>query len=144
MYPINLVFHRMPGHPLAAASAVIHLGWRHEPPSLLGISHFLEHVHYFGSVRYPDIDKETARYGTEINGSTLAEATVFSFVSLREDFPYLLDVLLDMVYHPRFDGAALERERQVVAGGPLIRNQATPLGSGSASRSMSPSSGSIS
>lgn len=113
---MKLVFHPISSHPLAAAAVAVHVGWRHEPPSLLGISHFLEHIHYLGSVRYPDVDKETARCGTEIDGPTLAEATLFSFASLKEDFLRLLAVLLDMVYHPRFDGAAVERERQVVTG----------------------------
>lgn len=113
---MKLVLHHMPGNPLASASVLVRVGWRHEPPRLLGISHFLEHVHYLGSVNYPDIDREMAVYGSEINGPTLAEVTIFSLVSLKEDFLQILPVLLDMVYNPRFDKEAVERERKIVLG----------------------------
>lgn len=123
---MKLVLHHMPGNPLAAASVLVRVGWRHEPPRLLGISHFLEHVHYLGSVSYPNIDRETAVYGSEINGPTLAEATIFSFVSLKEDFLQILPVLLDMVYNPRFDKEAVGRERKVVMGATNDDSDYTP------------------
>lgn len=102
-------------HPLVAAALVVRVGWRHEPPSLGGISHFLEHACFGGSARYPDIEREEARLGVQIEGLTLAGATVFSFASLKEDFSHLLSVLLDMVYHPRLDVETIERERRTVA-----------------------------
>ena len=110
---MNLFCHHLK-HPLIAASIVVHIGWRHEPSQLMGISHFLEHVHYLGSKHYPDIDAETARFGTEINGPTLPESTAFSFTVLKEDFFYVLPVLLDIVYFPRFDSESIERERNIV------------------------------
>ncbi len=101
-----------PQQPFLAAAVVVHVGWRHEPPALAGISHYLEHVHYLGSRRYPNIDAVTARYGVQIDGPTEAENTTFAFTALREDFFALLPVLLDMVFHPRFEPQAVERERQ--------------------------------
>jgi len=101
-----------PQQPFIAAAVVVHVGWRHEPPAVAGISHYLEHVHYLGSRRYPNIDAVTARYGLQINGPTEAESTTFAFTALREDFFAVLPVLLDMVFHPRFEPQAVESERQ--------------------------------
>ncbi len=102
----------LPQQPFIAAAVVVHVGWRHEPPALAGISHYLEHVHYLGARHYPDIDAVTARYGVQIDGPTEAETTTFAFTALREDFFALLPVLLEMAFHPRLDPKAVERERQ--------------------------------
>lgn len=113
---MRVITHHLLGHPLASAAVGVRVGWRHEPPDLQGITHFLEHVHYLGSMRYPDIDAATARYGVGIDGPTLTEGTIFSFTALREDFLHLVPVLPDMVYHPRFAPKAVERERKVILG----------------------------
>jgi len=106
----------MPGHRLASAWLYVKVGWRHEPPQKRGLSHFLEHAIYLGSHRYPDVDAETGRYGVHFDGPTLAEATGFGFTCLKEDLPHLLEVLLDMVFHPRLEPEAIEGERIVVLG----------------------------
>jgi len=121
---MKLILHHLPKHPLASATVGVRLGWRHELPQQQGIVHFLEHVHYLGSIRYPDIDAETARYGVEINGPTLAEGTIFSFTSFKEDLPHLLRVLLDMVYHPRLE--TVEQERKVILGSVSDESDYTP------------------
>jgi len=123
---MKILWHHLPRHPLASAAVGVRSGWRHEPPQLQGVAHFLEHVHYLGSIRYPDVDAETARYGVEINGPTLAEGTIFSFTSLKEDLPYLLRVLLDMVYHPCLEAEAVEREREVILGSVGDESSYTP------------------
>lgn len=119
---MKILVHRIPGHGLAAAELLVGVGWRHEPAELLGVSHFLEHVLYRGSARYPDIESETARYGISFDGVTLPEATGYSFLSLREDFFALLDVLFDLVFHPRMDPESVEAERPIVAG--AVSNEA--------------------
>jgi len=62
------------------------------------------------------VDAEAGRYGVHFDGPTLAEATGFGFTCLREDLPHLLEVLLEMVFHPRLEPAAIEGERRVVLG----------------------------
>ena len=120
VYSVNCqmksIYHYLPGHPLASAWLYVKVGWRHEPPQKRGLSHFLEHVLYLGSRRYPDVDAEAGRYGVHFDGPTLAEATGFGFTCLREDLPHLLEVLLDMVFYPRLKPQAIERERLVVLG----------------------------
>lgn len=113
---MELRFQKIPGHPLVAAEILVGVGWRHEPEDLLGISHFLEHVAFRGSVRFPDIDGEAARHGISFGGITHPEATGYNFLSLREDFFSLLSVLLDLVFHPRIAAEDVEAERPIVAG----------------------------
>jgi len=113
---MNLVYYCLPNHPLASAWLYVKVGWRHEPPEKRGLSHFLEHALYLGSRRYPDVDAATGRYGVHFDGPTLAEATGFGFICLKEDLPHLLKVLLDMVFHPCLEPKAIEGERLIVLG----------------------------
>ncbi len=123
---MKLILHRLPNSKLAGAKLSIRVGWRFEPPRKRGISHFLEHVLYLGSRNYEAIDIETGKYGVTIDGPTEAEATSFEFIGLRENFPQLLEILLDMVFHPRFLEAKVEKERSVVAGAISQESDYTP------------------
>lgn len=113
---MKIFVQRIPQSELAAAELLVGVGWRHEPEELRGVSHFLEHVLYRGSVRYPNIDAEAARYGISFDGVTLPEATGFNFLALPGDFFALLDVLFDLVFHPRMNPESVEAERPIVAG----------------------------
>ncbi len=80
----------------------VNVGWSHEPHGKEGISHFLEHALFLGNEKYPDPDDTTSKYGVILNGQTLPERTVFYFSAIREDAPDIIDVLLSLVFEPRF------------------------------------------
>jgi len=91
-------------------------GSRHEPASLNGISHFIEHLVFKGT------EKRTAReialamdsVGGQMDAFTSKEYTCFYAKVLDEHLPTAVELLSDIVRRPRFDPTELERERQVI------------------------------
>ena len=105
-----------PDTPAVAAGILFPVGARHDPPKLLGISHFVEHTLFSTNRRW----NETALYrqiearGGVLNGETGPEHT---FYYLRISGDYLasaLDVLVDLVFHPTFKDDSVQRERKVI------------------------------
>ncbi|ANM28667.1 hypothetical protein ABI59_02110 [Acidobacteria bacterium Mor1] len=91
-------------------------GSRHEPPAVNGISHFLEHLVFKGTDRRSahEIALAADRVGMQLDAFTTKEYTCFYAKVLDEHLEECVDLLADIVQHPRFDPVELERERQVV------------------------------
>jgi predicted Zn-dependent peptidase len=91
-------------------------GSRDEPARVNGISHFIEHLVFKGT------ESRTAReialamdsVGGQIDAFTSKEYTCFYAKVLDQHLAEAVDLLGDIVQHPRFDPTELERERQVV------------------------------
>jgi predicted Zn-dependent peptidase len=92
-------------------------GSRYETPELAGVSHFIEHLPFKGSEKWP-----TARHVSEaiegvggiMNASTDREVTVFWCKVARPHFRTALDVLLDMLMNPLLEPEEVEKEREVI------------------------------
>ena len=91
-------------------------GSRHETPAISGISHFLEHLVFKGTERRTahEIALAADSVGMQLDAFTTKEYTCFYAKVLDEHLDDCLDLLSDIVRHPRFDPEELERERQVV------------------------------
>ena len=92
-------------------------GSRHEKLSECGYSHFLEHLIFKGSERYPTpkaISHPIESIGGSLNASTGLEQTGFFAVVPYDGLPLALDILTDMVSRPIFDQSNVELERNVV------------------------------
>lgn len=89
-------------------------GSRDEPASLVGATHFIEHLLFKGSSRYTaeEIAQVFDSLGGELNASTSREYVVVYGRFLDEHLPMALDVMTDMLLTPTF--ADLDREREVV------------------------------
>lgn len=87
-----------------------------ERPNQRGIAHFLEHMFFKGSKKYPDmkIAKTIERFGGEINAFTSFDYTCYYINAPWKKGLKALDVLLDMVCNPQFKKQDLIPERQVV------------------------------
>ena len=101
----------------AAAALDVNVGNANDPDARPGLAHFLEHVLFLGTEKYPDPD-EYRRFVAEHGGSTNATT---SFAHTRYffdvDAAYLEDALdrfAQFFLSPRFDPAYVGRERQVV------------------------------
>jgi len=81
-----------------------------------GLTHFIEHLCFKGTEKRSalDIAREIDEIGGVLNGFTGQEMTCFYVKVLPEHVPLALDILSDLVIHPVFDTAELEREREVV------------------------------
>ena len=114
---LRLLMAPMPGMRSASISFFFTVGSRYESNTNAGISHFIEHMLFKGSEKYPNarlISEAIEGVGGIVNGSTGKELTNYSARVPGEHLPAVLDVLADMVHHSLFDPVEIEKERSVI------------------------------
>ena len=92
-------------------------GSRYETPEKAGISHFLEHILFKGTVKRPrpeDVSGAIENLGGLHNASTDREVTVYWCKVARPHFGIGMDVLQDMIQHSLFQPEEIEKERKVI------------------------------
>ncbi|MFH1833651.1 MAG: pitrilysin family protein, partial [bacterium] len=89
-------------------------GSRDEPASLVGATHFIEHLLFKGSSKFTaeEIAQIFDTLGGELNASTSREYVIVYGRFLDDQLPIALDVMTDMLLTPTFSD--LDREREVV------------------------------
>jgi len=106
----------MPGLETAAVGLYADAGSRHEPAELNGIAHLFEHMVFKGaggrSAR--EISEAIEDVGGDLNACTEREGTSFTASIMAEHLPLAVELLSDLVQHPHFTAAELEREKEVV------------------------------
>jgi predicted Zn-dependent peptidase len=93
------------------------VGSRYEPAELAGVSHFIEHLNFKGTARYPTaplISQAIEGVGGVLDAATDKELTVYSAKIASRHFDLAMDVLSDMARHPLLDPAELDKERRVI------------------------------
>jgi predicted Zn-dependent peptidase len=91
-------------------------GSRHERPEENGISHFIEHLLFKGTERRSaaEIARTIDSIGGQCDAFTSKEYTCFYARVLDDHLPLALDLLADIVLHPKFDPENIEKERRVI------------------------------
>ena len=91
-------------------------GSRHEPQDLAGISHFIEHMLFKGTEKRSalEIAEEIDTVGGTLNAYTTKEYTCFYAKMLDENLDTALDVLSDMLLHPKLSDGDIALEKNVV------------------------------
>lgn len=95
----------------------IGVGSRSENDSNAGVSHFLEHMVFKGSVKRPtakEIAEAVDGFGGEFNAGTSKEWTNFYIKASKSNITKAFDVLYDMVINPVLDSKEIEREKGVI------------------------------
>lgn len=92
------------------------VGSMNETPGENGLSHFIEHMVFKGTERRSarDIAEEMDLAGGQMNAYTSKECTCFYAKVTDDELPLAVDLLADMVLHPKFDPQELDKERSVV------------------------------
>src|SRR5579862_770481 len=92
------------------------VGGRHEPASLNGISHFIEHMVFKGTRKRTarEISQAVEGIGGYLNAFTSEEHTCYYARARQADFARLLEVLADMFLHSTFEPVEIEKEREVI------------------------------
>ncbi len=99
----------------AMVATYVRAGSRHETPENNGVSHFLEHMFFRGSRRYPDTVKMNALVedvGGNLNGVTTRDHGYYYSPCHPDHVGVVLDVMGDMLIHPLLSD--MEIERQVI------------------------------
>ncbi|KPU83246.1 peptidase M16 [Psychromonas sp. PRT-SC03] len=101
----------------SAASLSVPIGSMHNPDSQLGLAHYLEHMLFLGSERYPVINaysKFMSQHGGYTNAYTAQDATVYGFEVNDDVFAEALDRLGDVMRAPLLDETYADKERHTV------------------------------
>lgn len=97
--------------------ALVKVGSRYEDDKTNGISHFLEHMVFKGTEKYPtaqDVASSVDAIGAEFNAFTSKEYTGYYVKSASKDLDIALDVVSDMLLTPQLREDDLEREKGVI------------------------------
>ena len=107
----------LPGRTSVSVSLLCGVGSRWEQRRLAGISHFLEHIVFKGTERYPDsraVSESVEGVGGVLNASTDKELTAFWARVPRQRLELAIDVLTDLTFAPKIEADEVERELNVV------------------------------
>uniref|UniRef100_A0A4W3IYV7 Nardilysin b (N-arginine dibasic convertase) n=1 Tax=Callorhinchus milii TaxID=7868 RepID=A0A4W3IYV7_CALMI len=101
----------------SAAGLCIGIGSFSDPEDLPGLAHFLEHMVFMGSEKFPDEDGFDAflkKHGGSDNASTDCETTVFQFDIQRKYFKEALDRWAQFFIGPLMIRDTIDREVEAV------------------------------
>ena len=93
------------------------VGSRFEKPKESGVSHFIEHMLFKGTKKYPtskEVSGAIEGIGGVLNAATDKELTVYWAKVAGSQFAQAFDVLVDMILAPRFEASEIEKERKVI------------------------------
>lgn len=113
---IRVVSETLPKTRSISLGVWVKVGSRYEPRELGGVSHFIEHMFFKGTVKRTarDLATEIDSLGGEMNAFTSQENTTYYVKVLDEHLPNAVDILADILQGSRFDAADLEKERKVI------------------------------
>jgi predicted Zn-dependent peptidase len=112
---LTLIGVQLPHLHSAAVQFLVRAGSRFEEGEAVGLSHFVEHMIYRGSTRFPSayaLNRAIERLGGSLYAETSRELTSYLIEAPPESVGGLLDILADAVTHPRW--AELEVEQRIV------------------------------
>ena len=112
--------------PLVAVSVLYKVGSRNEVTGKTGVSHFVEHMLFNGTEKYPgDMSgKEILRNGGIPNGETYWDFTHFGGVLPSDRLELLLDIEADRMAHAMVDSESVEDERDIILEELAMRGEA--------------------
>lgn len=113
---LTVVTAPMPHMASVSLGVWIGIGGRHESARESGISHFIEHMVFKGTLKRgaKELKESIEGVGGSFNGFTSDEVTCY-MVKVPSKYTDLgLDILSDMVINPRFDAEDIAREKFVV------------------------------
>ena len=102
---------------MSAAALSVHVGQFHDPIDRQGLAHFLEHMLFLGSKKYPtvgDYRKFIMGNGGRSNAGTGQENTTYHFEITPDNLDEGLDRFSQFFTSPSFDPDYVKREREAV------------------------------
>ena len=114
---LRVVTETLPHTRAVSICIFIGVGSRYETEPEAGISHFIEHLCFKGTIKRPssmEVSAAIEGVGGIINGGTDKELTLYWCKVARPHLPLALDVLADMLLHSRFDPGDIESERKII------------------------------
>ncbi len=107
----------MPGALTTTVSVLVEAGSEYETKKINGLSHFLEHMCFKGTLKRPkaiDISRELDGIGAVYNAFTSTEVTGYYAKAEAGHLDKILDIVSDIYLNPVFDPAEIDKERGVI------------------------------
>jgi predicted Zn-dependent peptidase len=107
----------MKDNPTVTVLVLVEAGSKYENKENNGISHFLEHMCFKGTLKRPsalEITKELDSIGALYNAFTSQEHTGYYAKADYKNFDTILDVVSDMYINPTFPEKEIEKEKGVI------------------------------
>ena len=114
---IRIVTATLPQYYSVNLAVFLGAGSRYETEADGGAFHFLEHLCFKGTQRYPvpvQVSEAIERVGGVMNASTQKEMTTYWAKVARPHFALARDLLVDMLLRSILEPAELEKERNVI------------------------------
>ena len=99
-----------------ASAVMVGVGSRYETSGINGISHFLEHMVFKGTEKYPTTDdvNEIEKIGGLQNAYTDIDITNYHNKALAEDWQLSLEINKELALNPRLEQKYVDKERDVI------------------------------
>ena len=97
----------------ATVSVCVKTGSINDPFEMQGIAHFLEHMLFLGSKKYPKenhFEEKLKSYGGDSNAYTAAFETVYYFSVIDDKLEEILDIFANFFIEPLFNKDSVDRE----------------------------------
>ncbi len=107
----------MKGNPTATVLVLVETGSKYETKKINGLSHFLEHMCFKGTVKRPtagDISGELDGLGAQYNAFTGQEYTGYYAKSDAKHFKKIFDVVSDIYLNSTFPELEMHKEKGVI------------------------------
>lgn len=114
---LTILIHEMPQANSVTVRTVIRTGYSHGPKEAAGTAHFLEHMIFEGSKKYPsrkDIDQTVQKFGGDFNAFTSNEQTIYTVKIPSESKGFAFGFFREVLFHPLILPEAVEREREII------------------------------
>jgi len=113
---VRLMMVPMPGVNSVATSVMVGVGSRYEAPGISGISHFLEHMVFKGTKKYPTTEDVNSieRVGGLQNAYTDIDITNYHNKVLSTDWLLALDINKELATSPLLEQKHVDKERDVI------------------------------
>jgi predicted Zn-dependent peptidase len=108
---------RLPGARSVSIAAYVLAGSRLETPAEAGVAHFMEHITFKGTTRFPTtraISEAIEGVGGSFNAATDRESTVYWVRVPRREATRAMDVLGELIVRPTLDDTEIDGERAVI------------------------------
>ena len=113
--PVFLI--KLPALKTATVLVIFKTGSKYETKKNSGLSHFIEHLFFKGTVKRPStliLSSELDSIGAEFNAFTGKECTGYYIKSAKNKIGIAIDVLNDLLSNSKFDREEIEREKGVI------------------------------
>ena len=108
---------RLPGARSVSIAAYVLAGSRLETPAEAGVAHFMEHITFKGTKRFPStraISEAIEGVGGSFNAATDRESTVYWVRVPRREATRAMDVVGELIVRPNLDEHEIDGERAVI------------------------------